>query len=59
MPGGYKQDVVFHSDDLGQSFHVSPSTPYGKAGVLQGMDECSFARMSNGCLDAHIDHSLL
>eukprot|EP00947_MAST-08B_sp_MAST-8B-sp1_P005955 g5955.t1 len=45
--GGYYQDVVYYSDDAGQTFQVSASTPWNRS-VLQKMDECSFTRFANG-----------
>ena len=53
--GGYQQDVVFYSDDIGTSFTVAESTPYGAAGRLQGMDECALTQMQNGFVPAICD----
>jgi hypothetical protein len=47
--GAYLQDVAFFSDDGGETFNVSKSTPYKtENNVLKGMDECAFAELSNG-----------
>ena len=45
----YTQDVVWYSDDLGETFNVSASTPYDPAdNALAGMDECGVAQLANG-----------
>ena len=45
--GGYSADVVFYTDDAGQSFQVAASTQWGRS-VLAAMDECSFTQFANG-----------
>jgi len=49
--GSYSSsNVVFFSDDSGLSFNVSASTLSPKQSVLQHMNECSFASLSNGSI---------
>ena len=43
------QDLAWYSDDLGETFNVSASTPYDPAdNALAGMDECGLAQLANG-----------
>ena len=49
--GAYTQDATFYSDNAGETFNVSASTPYNvEENVLQGMDECAFAQLHNGSI---------
>ena len=49
--GSYSSsNVVFFSDDSGLTFNVSASTLSPKQSVLQHMNECSFAKLSNGSI---------